>query len=87
MLSGKVVDENGDAVQGISVKAVPVPPATEPLMIMGMPNSNTDDRGEFRIITAPGRYHVQAQPPSNQNPERRNDGSALSLSHFRLRLS
>src|SRR5215471_358268 len=62
ILAGKVVDENGDPVQGIQVGTVVVPPATESIVMMSTPSFGTDDRGEFRLSVAPGKYYLRATP-------------------------
>ena len=62
MILGRVVDEYGDPVAGVDVQIQPVPPARESFDMFGGSGNPTDDRGEFRILTAPGRYYLQASP-------------------------
>jgi len=79
VLSGRVLDENGDPVQGVWVQAMPVSPDTAPATMTPFPNLETDDRGEFRIAGAPGKYYLQARPTGrygNERPEFRGDGSS-----------
>ena len=82
ILAGKVLDENGDPVQGVRMETMPVPPTTESFAILPLPDGATDDRGEFRVVIAPGRYYLRANSPQNapqnQTPERRNDGSSVA---------
>ncbi len=67
-LSGHVMDEQGDPAFGF----IQVKKATANEEYSG--NGNTDDRGEFRIAVAPGRYYLQAQPQQygGSNTEIRN---------------
>ena len=70
-------DEYGDPVPNIGIQATVVPPDTPPLNMFGNQNFRTDDRGEFRMIIAPGKYYVKASPfnqGGNQPPEIRTDG-------------
>jgi hypothetical protein len=83
IVSGRVVDENGDPVQGVNVEPVAVPPESMSLsMMLGADRERaTDDRGEFRLTVVPGKYYVKATDRGNlgnqfgTSPERRNDGS------------
>src|SRR5450759_3700000 len=61
-ISGRVVDEAGDPVQGVRVQTVPVTPGSVPVVLTAAPNPGTDDRGEFRLIGPAGKYYVQATP-------------------------
>ena len=80
VISGRVVDEAGDPVQDVQVQSVPVTPGSVPMMLQSMPNSATDDRGEFRLIGAPGKYYVQATIHTGfrrqERPEIRTDGTS-----------
>jgi hypothetical protein len=89
ILSGRVVDENGDPMQGVSVDAVALDSGSVSMM-QGMMGSmdrdrGTDDHGEFRLTVVPGKYQLKATARGNfgENygqpslPERRNDGSTL----------
>jgi hypothetical protein len=78
MILGRVVDEYGDPVAGVGVQMQPVPPDRESFAMFGGWGNSTDDRGEFRILTAPGRYFLQASPDRfgiKDSPEIRSDGS------------
>ena len=59
ILSGRVLDEFGDPVQGSSVSVVSVDPDTASTLLH-RETISTDDRGAFRIVTAPGRYFLRA---------------------------
>src|SRR5580692_7657376 len=78
MILGRVVDEYGDPVAGVGVQVQPVPPDRESGEFFAPWGNPTDDRGEFRILTAPGRYYLQASPDrfgDGGAPEIRSDGS------------
>jgi hypothetical protein len=61
VISGRVIDELGDAVPYVPVNAEPVSGAA--FLLSGTSNSiTTDDRGEYRIPGAPGKYYVSARP-------------------------
>src|SRR5690242_7122873 len=58
ILAGRVVDENGDPVQDVSVEAVALGSSAgrEFVPFSLTNNSKTDDHGEFRLIVSPGKY-------------------------------
>lgn len=57
LILGRVVDEYGDPVLGVQVQVRPVPPDRESApLFFGRSSVATDERGEFRIFTSPGRY-------------------------------
>jgi len=69
VIRGRVLDEAGDPVPNVSVRAV------SSTATMG---AETDDRGEYRIHGAPGSYYIEASPAApetNGAPEIRTDGS------------
>jgi hypothetical protein len=76
VLSGHVLDENGDPVQGIEVRTLPAGPANP--WITSVARFGTDDRGEFRLVAPPGKFYVLADlgRPSNDRLEARTDGSS-----------
>jgi hypothetical protein len=66
VIKGRVVDEDGDSVPGISVVAIGTSPRDSESEVTG----TTNDLGEYRIAGLPeGKFLVQAQPqpesPSN----------------------
>jgi hypothetical protein len=78
LIAGRVVDEYGDPVEHSQVRVDPLEPNTQAGSPFGPTNASTDDRGEFRLIVAPGKYFLQAQPAfgANRVPEIRTDGTA-----------
>lgn len=62
VISGRVVDEYGGPVQGVPVEALPVAEdagkAHLYTSLNSMSGNNTDDRGEFRLRGAPGKYRL-----------------------------
>lgn len=79
LIAGRVVDEYGDPVQGVVMHLQTVLPDRAPESTSGRFAGTTDDRGEFRILTAPGKYYLQASPPnfSRGGPEEiRADGTS-----------
>jgi len=56
-LSGRVVDENGDPMQSVSVQIRPASAAAGNWAV-----AVSDDRGEFRGTLGPGGYYLLAQP-------------------------
>jgi hypothetical protein len=75
VITGRVVDEFGDPAQAI-VRATPVPPNDpDPFFLQNM-NSLTDERGQFRIVGAPGKFYVSASAFLQGGPrEIRTDGT------------
>ncbi|HEY4084356.1 MAG TPA: carboxypeptidase-like regulatory domain-containing protein, partial [Bryobacteraceae bacterium] len=69
VIRGRVLDEAGDPVPNVSVRAVTTTASLR---------SETDDRGEYRIHGAPGSYYIEASPAAPEAsgaPEIRTDGS------------
>lgn len=79
ILSGRVVDENGDPVQNVKVRTVAVSPESGPQVVIPVSNFGTDDRGEFRFVSGPGKFYIEAEAPgpsrSNGRPELREGGA------------
>jgi hypothetical protein len=75
VISGHVLDEYGDPMAGVPVQVVPAKP--DP-MTNGRYTA-TDDRGEFRVSIAPGKYYVKAGNSSTagdrESEEIRTDGT------------
>jgi len=62
-VSGRVVDDNGDPIQGAYLRLQAAPPDTDFVNPFAVPLQNyTDDRGEFRMVVSPGKYYLQAVP-------------------------
>lgn len=64
VIVGRVVDEYGDPSQRVMVQAEAASPdaamASVDLSEAAPGNSNTDDRGKFRMVLPPGKYYVKA---------------------------
>jgi hypothetical protein len=77
-----VVDEYGDPVQNANVQILGASSDSQPVAGFGQSMfGSTDDRGEFRFITGPGRYYLQVQPRNftqDRTPEIRTDGSSAA---------
>jgi hypothetical protein len=76
ILSGRVLDENGDAMQNINVQATPLSPDAPAALILAGDGALTDDRGEYRLLVGPGRFRVQATFYGMVRGETRTDGTA-----------
>jgi hypothetical protein len=75
VISGRVLDENGDPMQDVQVQAV----AVSADLVVQVGNAGTDDHGEFRMVGAPGKFYLQANPARwamDQPPEIRAGGSS-----------
>jgi hypothetical protein len=64
VIAGRVLDSSGDPVRFAMVEATPVSPGAAIPALRGTMRARTDDRGEYRIRTAPGKYYVKATPRS-----------------------
>jgi hypothetical protein len=78
VIAGRVVDEYGDPVQRVNVMLEAADSGRPPSNPFGTTNGTSDDRGEFRIVTAPGKYYIQARTfyGSGGPVEIRTDGTA-----------
>jgi hypothetical protein len=78
VIAGRVVDPQGDPVPGVLMDAESVSKDSPRVAQLASPGIRTDDRGEFRISGAPGRFHVRATPSASRlgPPAIRTDGSA-----------
>jgi protocatechuate 3,4-dioxygenase beta subunit len=85
IISGRVMDEYGDPVQGVPVEALPVSEDTGKAHFytpLNSPSSTTDDHGEFRIRGAPGKYRLRADVQNlgfERVPETRGDSDSTAL--------
>lgn len=62
-VTGRVVDDLGEPVAGVSLSVHAVPPDTDFVNPFAIPLPNfSDDHGEFRIASSPGKYKVTALP-------------------------
>jgi hypothetical protein len=78
VVSGTVTDEFGEPVQRVQISAAPVAAqAAQPVTGRGL-SGMTDERGQFRLHGAPGKYYLSAtgNPPFQGGlPEIRTDGT------------
>ena len=65
VIRGRVVDEFGDPIMGLAVEAQPASKDTMPDVFRLNPNPMTDDRGEFHIAGAAGKFYVVVNPRNN----------------------
>ena len=81
IIAGRVVDEYGDPAANVLVEVLPASYNDRTINMFGSRNVNTSDRGEFRIATAPGKYHLKATlfGGSNEPAEIRTDGTSEAL--------
>ena len=78
VIAGRVVDEAGDPLTGVTVSARYDPGQLFLSPLAGSPQSGTDDRGMFRLVVPAGKYYLKAEPfraGSTETPEIRTDGS------------
>lgn len=65
VLSGRVIDEDGEPIQGVSVRATSGSQRRGRRDFRGMRSNSTDDRGQFRIPeVAPGKVLLSFEPRS-----------------------
>ncbi|MEI9976053.1 MAG: carboxypeptidase-like regulatory domain-containing protein [Ignavibacteriota bacterium] len=77
VIQGHVSDEYGDPVQQVPVQNQAAEPKQRDFLF-GEQSATTDDRGEFRLITAPGKFYLKASPFDRRGgqTEVRTDGTA-----------
>jgi hypothetical protein len=79
VISGRVIDEYGDPVENASVSAEDTSsrPGGLRLFVLSRMHSRTDERGQFRIVGAPGKFYVSASKDWTEvaQNEIRTDGS------------
>lgn len=80
VLSGRVLDEFGDPVQGFFVQASRVSIDDPAGYTPSGGRAVTNDRGEFRIPTGPGKYYLKAtaRQGAYERPEVRKDNSTAA---------
>ena len=60
-ISGRVIDERGEPMVGVAVRAFSIATVAGHEQLVGGPIGTTDDRGTYRLIgLSPGRYMVSA---------------------------
>src|SRR4029077_12633365 len=69
IITGKIVDLDGDAMGGVSVTATRVGSSAAGRTVHSFGNAGTNDLGEFRISELrAGRYKITAIPPPGARP-------------------
>jgi hypothetical protein len=79
VITGHVLDDNGDPLGNCYVQLMPVPPDTAVQPLGRGPYVTLDARGEYRIATPPGKYYVVATVFNMMvggAPEIRTDGTS-----------
>jgi protocatechuate 3,4-dioxygenase beta subunit len=72
VISGRVIDEDGDPVRNVSVEAVQRMTYRGKVAVAPVGESRTNDLGEYRVFDlAPGRYYVRATPSAEERSEAR----------------
>jgi Carboxypeptidase regulatory-like domain len=80
VLTGRVLDEFGDPVDGIGVEVEQLSGDEYLSVTPGRGEAQTDDRGAFQIPVGPGRYRLKVDPPIDSNrKEIRTDGTSPAL--------
>jgi Protein of unknown function (DUF1416) len=81
VISGRVVDDYGDPVERAYVRASAVGSDSSMSPVLSRMNSITDERGQFRIVGAPGKFHVGVSAFRAQTGihEIRTDGSEIPV--------
>jgi hypothetical protein len=81
VITGHVMDDDGDPVENAYVRADPVGGNTPISFVVDRMYSSTDDRGEFRIVGAPGKFYLSATKAGAQIALReiRSDGTEIPV--------
>src|ERR1700723_1053192 len=81
VITGHVVDHYGDPVENAYVRADPVGGNSPISIVVDRMYSTTDNRGEFRIVGAPGKFYVSATKGGAQIALReiRSDGTEIPV--------
>jgi len=82
MVTGRVVDQYGDPVPQTNVQIIPPASAKLSAFVGVRQFVQSNSRGEFRILTGPGKYYLEAMPERSGTegpPEVRSDGTADAI--------
>src|ERR1035437_8025658 len=82
VIAGRVVDESGDPVEHVVVECMAGAPGASPIASPPLWNAPTDDRGDFRLVLAPGKYYLRAGLEPEFERERleiRSDGKSEAI--------
>jgi hypothetical protein len=80
IISGRVTDEFGDAVQNAFVSATPATGDPSTSVVLSRMNGPADDRGQFRITGAPGKFRISVRTSLRLGVhEIRTDGSEIPV--------
>jgi hypothetical protein len=80
IISGRVVDESGDPVERVSVRASAIGVDSGMSYALSRMGALTDERGNYRITGAPGKFHVGATTMAHRgSQEIRTDGSEIPV--------
>jgi hypothetical protein len=78
LLSGKVLDEDGDPVSRASVMVLRYTYRTSGRLLQPFANGTTGANGEYSVSVPPGRYYLVTSPPNMNNPLVAMNGVAVS---------
>lgn len=83
VISGHVLDENGDPVEHVEVSAVPSIRGSPESSLRIAARARTDERGQFRVIGAAGKFLVVAMPQRGLvNPFLEDEASAFGETYY-----
>ena len=81
VITGQVLDRFGDPVERAFVHAIPIAGNSTMSIVVDRMHGVTDDRGQFRIVGAPGKYYVSAtgRTAAVTHREIRSDGTEAQV--------
>jgi hypothetical protein len=82
VISGRVLDENGDPVEHVDVSTVPAVSGSPELRLRVEGRGRTDERGQFRVTGAPGKSLVMAMPRAFTTPFSEDVGSTYGETYY-----
>ena len=75
VISGRLLNEDGDPVRGAEIEVEPVPASGGLLYSLGVHGASTNDRGEYSISVPAGFYRIRAITSDYLGDEIRTDGT------------